>query len=122
MAWFKNKASRPPQQLTASVVRFVGEQDGPPERDLKACFVEQFKYEPTVERAYLARADYDDGTGAHVALCVKCFCGGDQTLNARVADIFADMFGSHEHLDVIFLRDDQEQELSQVCPPFYRAQ
>jgi hypothetical protein len=121
MAWFKSKSSRPAQRLTPHVIKFVGEQDGSPERDLKARFVELFGSERTVERAYLARAEHGDGTGAHVTLCVKSSLGEDQSLNPRVADIFAAMFGSHEHLDVLFIREDQEQKLRLVCTPFYQT-
>jgi hypothetical protein len=121
VGWFKSRPSRPPERLVALVINFIGEQDGPSERELKASLVELFRGEPTVERAYLARVDYDDETGVHVALCVKSSVGENYSLNPRVANIFAGGFGTHEHLDTLFLRDDQEQELRRVCIPFYRA-
>jgi hypothetical protein len=121
VGWFKSRPSRPPQRLNVLAIKFIGEQDGQPERDLKALFVELFLGFPTVERAYLARTDYGDATGVHVALCVKSSVGEVKSLNPKVADIFSARFGSHEHLDTLFIRDDQEQELRQVCAPFYRA-
>jgi hypothetical protein len=122
LSWFRNKSRRPPQELTKHIIRFVGEQDGASERDLKSSLVEVFLREPTVRRAYLARTDYRDTTGVHVALCVKSSVGVCHELKSKVFDIFSSMFGSHEHLDVLFIRDDQEQELGQVCRPFYRAE
>jgi len=119
MAWFKNKPQRSPQRLTPSVVRFVGEQDGSSERDLKGRLVELFRLEVIVERAYLARAEYEDGLGVHVTLCLKCSNGEDPSLVPKLADIFGDMFGSHEHLDIRFLKEDEERELRLVCIPFY---
>ena len=119
MKWFKNRAARSPQQLTARVIKFSGEQDGAAEHDLKVRFIELFRHEPTVERAYLARADYGDATGIHVALSVKSSVGEDKSLNPKVAGIFGAMFGSHEHLDLLFIREDQEEELRLVCAPFY---
>jgi hypothetical protein len=112
--------SRTPQQLTPHAIRFVGEQDGSPERELKARLVDLFSDKPTVERAYLARTDYGDTTGMHVALCVVSSSGEDKSLVSSVSGIFADMFGTHEHLDVLFIRDDQEQQLRAVCRPFYK--
>jgi len=117
--WFKR--SQVPQWLTPSTTRFVGEQDGPPERDLKASFAEFFASTPVVERAYLARAEHGDGTGVHVTLAIRCSCGEDPSLMPKLAKIFASMFGSHEHLDMMFISEDQEQELRVVCTPFYPA-
>ena len=45
----------------------------------------------------------------------------DQLLLERVRAIFAEMFNSQEHLDVLFMRDDQEQQLRSVCGPFYES-
>jgi hypothetical protein len=116
-----HESLRLPQQLTVRVIKFVGEQDGSAERDLKARLVELFHCEPTVRSAYLARTDYRDATGVHVALCIKSSVGEYVLLKRKVVDIFSAMFGSHEHLDVLFIRGDQEEELQQVCAAFYRA-
>jgi hypothetical protein len=121
MRWFKDKHPRAPQQLTPPTTRFVAEQDGVPERDLKACFVELFRKQPTVERAYLALTEHGDGRGVHVTLAIRCSSGEDPSLISRLANIFSSMFGSHEHLDMMFIREDQERELQAVCKPFYPA-
>lgn len=121
MSWFEDKHPQRPKQLTPQTTRFVAEQDGPPERDLKARFVELFREQPTVERAYLAVAEHDDGTGAHVTLAMRCSCGEDPSLISKLADVFSSMFGSHEHLDMMFIREDEEHQLQTVCAPFYRA-
>ena len=65
MAWFKEKHPKTPQQLTPPTTRFVGEQDGAAERDLKACFSEIFRQEAMVQSAYLALAEHGDGTGVY---------------------------------------------------------
>lgn len=124
MAWIKNKPTRPPEQLTALRIEFTGEQDLPPERELKKRFVELFDTLGTVERSYLARVDYGHGmpwaTGVHVALCLRC-ASEHERLRLEVGTIFAETFGSHEHLDIVFIDDEQEQRLRQVCLPFYPA-
>jgi SseB protein C-terminal domain len=119
MSWFKRKSSRPPEIVTPPVIKFLGEQDGSIERDLKSRFIDLFDENPTIRRAYLVRTDYGDATGANVALCVKSSAGEDMALVSDVFAIFAEMFGIHEHLDVLFVRDDQEQQLRAVCTPFY---
>jgi hypothetical protein len=121
MGWFMKKASQSPQRLTPLVVRFVGEQDGPSERDLKGRFVELFRGEPSVERAYLARAEHGDESGVHVTLCLKCSPAEDSSLLPKLADIFGNMFGSHEHLDIRFLGEVEEHQLRSVCIPFYSS-
>jgi hypothetical protein len=122
MGWFKKNSSRSPQRLTPRIVRFIGEQDGPAERDLKDSFVKLFRVEPKVEVAYLARVEHGDGSSVHVTLCLKCFPAEEvPSLLPKVADIFGKMFGSHEHLDIRFLRKDEEHELRSVCTPFYSS-
>lgn len=118
MVDFNRKPSRPPQTMTPVAINFVGEQDGLPERDLKLEIVRLFQAAQKVERAYLARADYGDGTGIHVVLCVKAVEDLPR-LVSKVGFIFSSIFGSHEHLDILFIREDQELRLRQVCTSFY---
>lgn len=118
MSWFKRKHPRP-KKVRPPVIKLVGEQDGSPERELKVRLIKLFGEEPTLQRAYLARTDYGDATGVNISLCVKTPMGEDMSLVSSVSTIFGEMFGSHEHLDVLFIRDDQEQQLRTVCRPFY---
>ena len=120
MGWFKNKNSQNPQKLTRLTTRFIAEQDGPTERDLKAAFIQVFREEPAVERAYLARAEHGHGSGAHVTLAIKSSCGENPLLVRKLMSIFSEMFNSQEHLDMMFIREDQEHQLREVCAPFYR--
>ena len=121
MALFKSKPSRPPVNLTPLKITFVGEQDGRPERDLKSRFTTILRGEVSISRAYLAKADYGDDTGINVVLCVRSSSGEYPTLNPKIGAVFAEMFGSREHLDLLFIRADQEEQLAKVCHPFYEA-
>src|SRR6266567_2712918 len=123
MPWFKKQPPRPRKEVTftALTIQFVGEQDGPPERLLKAQLAELLRSQSAVERAYLARTDYGDATGMHVTLCVKSSLGEDKLLTPKIGDIFVGIFGSHEHLDTLFLLTNQENDLQKVCRPFYVA-
>ena len=123
MSLFKRRDSRLPQRLKPQIIRFIGEQDGPAEFDLKARFVELLRGEPSVQRAYLALAEHGDGSSAHVTLCLKCFTKKeDSSLLPKLAAIFGNMFNSREHLDVRFLGEGEERELCSVCTAFYSSE
>lgn len=121
MGWFKKKPSRPPETLWVPSISFLGEQDGPPERELKAQFCHLFQHRAHVQRAYLARAAYDNPGEHHVAVCIRMTVPDDAELQKAIGGVFAQKFGTHEHLDVIFVREDQEDDLRKVCRPFYVA-
>jgi len=98
-------------------VRFLGEQDGKPERLLKGRLAESFKQHGEVQRAYLAQVI--SGDQASVALCIKTRNGADPNLVREVGSIFASIFAKQAHLDILFLSESQEPALRNVCVPFY---
>jgi hypothetical protein len=111
---------RPTEERTPRVIRFVHEQDGEPEREVKALLARYFEESGTVVRAYLARVDYGEPDAYDVALCVVTPDGRQdpEVLNA-VARIFGDLFSTKEHLDTLFLTPARERELAAVCRPFF---
>jgi len=113
-----DKRQRPPEIRTPTKIRFVGEQDGVPERELKALLAPEL-LSRNVERAYLARIEYQDPRAHEVALCVRGV--EDPGLVQTVAGHFAKLFGRAVHLDILFISESQEQELARVCKPFYSA-
>lgn len=115
----KPKLPRPPQQIVVQDVSFVGEQDGPPERELKKKLTVLFEQLQLVRTAYLARVRYDNADPVHVALCVRGQPGQNRMFADRVNQVFSSMFGSHEHLDTLWLTSEQEVPLKQVCHAFY---
>jgi hypothetical protein len=66
-------------------------------------------------------AEHGDGRGVHVTLAIRCSSGEDPSLIHRLANIFSSMFGSDEHLDMMFIREDQERQLQAVYKAFYQA-
>ena len=88
-----------------------------------------------VRKAYLAVVSYGErkgpqnaaGDGAepglNVALCVSLQdeTAGKQEIVQRAGHDFAAMFGPSQHMDIIFLTDQQEAALHKVCRPFYMA-
>ncbi len=108
-----------PLVIHVSGVRFLREQDGRPERLLKGRLVESFKQGDEVQRAYLAQISSGEQSG--VALCLKTRHGPDPNVVREVGSIFAGIFVKQEHLDILFLNENQESALRNVCAPFYAA-
>ena len=54
-----------------------------------------------------------------MTLCLRTEFGLDPGLAEKIGRIFASIFGSHEHLDLLFLNDGQESELRKVAVAFY---
>jgi hypothetical protein len=113
--------SRPTEEFTAPTIRFVGEQDGPPERDLKSHIAELLTNELEVDRAYLARVQYDDAENWNVALCLAATNPDISRINERIGRLFAGIFANDMHLDILYLSDAQEEEITKVCTSFYKA-
>ena len=108
-----------PDQFRVASPRFVGEQDGPPERELKGRLCLLFGGEKGVYRAYLARVAYGDATSYSVALCIRAESATDIGLSEKAGKIFASAFATREHLDIIFITETQESELLCRCRPFF---
>src|SRR5262245_35459932 len=115
---FFRRRPRPPETRTEGKIRFLCEQDGEPERALKERLVPEL-VSSGVQRAYLARVEYEPPTGYEVALCLRA--PEDRALVARLVEPFGELFGRDVHLDILFLSDAQESELARVCAPFFRA-
>jgi len=118
MSRFNPTSKKHAEEFQVPRLRFIGEQDGPPERELKRRLTEFFLRDQTVNTAYLARVAYGTESFA-VALCLRARCGPDRGLAEKVGKIFASMFGGREHLDIIFLNEMQEAELTRICKPFF---
>lgn len=99
-------------------VEFLGEQDGPPERELKALLQKELRRFPTVRRAYLARVGFAPDAAVSVALCIAPSSKDDQAIVQTVSRVFGAYFASEAHLDIVFLDAEQEEDLRRVCGSF----
>jgi len=102
----------------AKTMRFIGEQDGAPEREFKERVVPLLDGNAIVERGFLARVVYESSPSEVVALCLVAR-HPQEALLREIGAVFASMFGRHQHLDIVFIGRDQEQELARVCSPFF---
>lgn len=118
MSFFKQPV-RKVEKFNVKGIQFLGEQDGPYERLLKEQLRVFFRSENTITKAYLAKIGFPHGKDASVALGLRTLCGADQRTVETVGEIFASIFNVKEHLEIIFLSDDQEPQVASVCKPFF---
>jgi hypothetical protein len=121
MFWPFKRAQRPPEKWYAPRLRFVGEQDGPPESQLKANLSVMLTHRPSVQRAYLAQVVYNDPQVIDVVLAIRSASGPDEQLIEDLGKAFAHVFHRDVHLDILFLSPEQEAEASSVCRAFYKS-
>jgi hypothetical protein len=117
----KPKPAKPAEELTPKRIEFVGEQTGQTEDELKTRFVPALQQSKSIIAAYLACVYYGEPSNYSVALCIRSTAGLDDRLRRRLASIFSEIFRSDAYLDIIFIRDDQEQQLRSVCNAFYQV-
>src|SRR5580704_17450003 len=102
-----NDASRKAELFQVRKIEFLGEQDGPPERLLKTKLVKFFHHERSVFDAFLTRVDYGEGKAVGVVLALTTKHASKQDIVEKIGTIFASVFGAKEHLDILFLTDEQ---------------
>ena len=112
------KPRRPMEARNEPSIRFLQEQDGQNERQLKAALVAELVAHGA-SRAYLARVQYNDSTGPDVALCVVGPHSSE--LLKSVDACFGKLAGRAAHLDILFITEAQEKDLRKVCHPFLGA-
>ena len=110
---------RSPQSFIPEPVEFVGQQVGPGEDELKAAFVRVLAETPTVQSAYLARIFRGKAPRASVALRIRSTIGVDDKAEERLTEIFKSRFRHDQRLDFLFLLEEEETRVREVCPPFY---
>ena len=109
------------QELNAGGIHFIGQQDGDIEREFLAKISNVLENASAALSAYLCRVHYGNPNDINVALCIASSKGESRALIESLSAIFREMFGSQEHLDMLFLNEEQEQQIRSVCSPFYHA-
>jgi len=106
------------KKFIARTVRFIGEQDGPPERTLKDQLAYALKQLEEPLRAYLCRVQYDSETQVNVAMCIVTESALKKEIEGAAAGAFRKIFNERTHLDTLFLTTTQKEEIDAVCRPF----
>ena len=104
-------------------VRFVAEQLGVPEDELKSAVVRRWLEQADAYplRAYLAQVAYDRGRETSIALCIASDRDAHEQLIETAAAEFRGIPGRREHLAVFFVDERQEERLRKVCCPFFSS-
>lgn len=102
-------------------LEFLGEQDGVPERALKTALLVELAKFREVQRGYLARVGFAPNRNVGIALCLAPITGRDGAIVQAVGKVFAEQFSRETHLDIVFVSQDQEDDLRRVCSPFYET-
>lgn len=103
-------------------VRFLREQIGRTEDELKAAIVRRWtERECGPLRAYLVEVEYR-WKKRGVALCLALDKEPDAQLAEDAAAAFRGMFRSDEHLVIFFVKQRQERRLRETCCPFFSSQ
>jgi hypothetical protein len=111
---------RPMDIIEPNLIEFIGEKvEGPPELRLKQMLVPILEEVPEIKSAYLAVADYRDGSPPSVVLCLRSEKGADAPLVLRIGKVFSELFNTEEHLDVLFMDSRKESRVRSLCAPFY---
>ncbi len=118
MNLFKRR-KRASGNIPVKKIVFIREQGGTPERDFKSTIIESLRENKNVLSAYLAQVDYGNSNDFNIALCVRSNVSNNSKLQKIIGKKFSLMFNTQEHLDIIFIREDQEIELQKICRPFY---
>lgn len=103
-------------------IRFLAEQDGPPERKLKEPLVALLFEDSAVESAYLVQAELSRGTTKEgsVVLGIRRPRSDSPELRKRIGSVFAAIFAKTCFMDVAFLTPENECDVAAVAEPFYR--
>ena len=112
-----NNTSKSWDQRRVSEVIFLHEQDGAPERMLKDKLREAFQRNRAIEREYLAIARLGEETSVVLGLATRF--GPEEKIVTTVQSTFVSVCNSDEHLDIVFLTDEQESQLTKICKPFF---
>lgn len=100
-------------------LRFIDKQDGIAERKLKEELFHIFRKFSSISRAYLARIIYNKAANvSDITLCLAA-SREERELIVQITEIFKRQFNKSAHMDIIFLKGSEEEDLKKVCKPFY---
>jgi len=123
MNWFKKTFGRSTSVETRKErdIRFLAEQDGQIEKEIKARWQSILVTFPDVLRAYLAIASFGQSQNYQVVLCIISKTGENPLLVDALAQPFREMLNAATPLDIMFLNAATEADVKKVCRAFYEA-
>jgi hypothetical protein len=120
LSWLtRNPRRKAATEIITARVKFLGEQDGPVERTIKAQWLPILSADSNIRRAFLVRAAYERADDVHVLLALCSNVGPDPGLIEALRVPYAAIFHRDCPLDTVFVSAAQEAHIERVCPPFY---
>ncbi len=90
---FLNPLRKKSEEVRVGEIRFLGEQDGPPERLLKEKLADFFRRDGSVSRAYLAKVDFGTVYKHLAAILVKLLnAASDEPSDDELVKLFPSTF------------------------------
>ncbi len=118
----QKQLSSKPDQMRVPSVHILGEQDGDVEQDLKAQSAEFLRKASIQCRAYLARVQYGSSNEVNVALLVRLASRDSiELVNSGLGRIFHQIFHKSQHLDIVFVSEEEEANVATLVRPFYSS-
>jgi len=112
------RATMPHDTFTTPPMEFAPLAGEAAEQTLQAALVPLLRQHSNVTRAYLARVRYDGKTGGLV-LGLLTSGDDDEELVGEIGKLFASLFDASQHLDIIFVSNEQLAALHKVAAAFY---
>ena len=110
---------REKEQFKTQNIAFVGEQDGPTERELKRAVAVILNRAFSIECAFLLKVLYEPEKETKVALVMQGTREQEEQIVDSVGRIFKELFNESQSLDFLFLTGEQTAQLRSVARPFY---
>ena len=120
-SWLRSVKKAPFKELRVPSPQFLGEQDGPNEREIKDQWVAVLAQTVDVKKAFLVRTIAGSDGSPNVMLCIFPSIADPHALVQKLADLFRAKFDTDTFVDIVFLNSAQEADVSRVAKPFYSA-
>ena len=100
-------------------VQYIGPKTGAFESDFMISQSAMYADFSKVERAYLIQAKYSDDGETFVVLVITPMNAESDELVERIKDDLYEVAGGKPPLDILFVNEDNESELTDIAEPFY---
>lgn len=106
------------QIIDSKNLKFLCEQKGTVETELKNILKTYFQTAPSVKNAFLIRGEHSK-TEPCVLLCLDMDLKFKENILTNVAKIFSNIFVRDQFLDILIINKNQKHEIQKIAKPFY---
>ena len=116
---FKGKVEKIPRRS----IYFLGEKDGESEREIKNIWTKLLAKLDGVNEAYLPVISLNESREASPALCLYPYPKSEKEKKIvlhTLGEAFVKIFHGSQHLDMLFLSEEERKSCLKKCRPFYK--